>query len=72
MYREYYISSMKIEFRPVHLDAGNAGSLSLNSLVSGTTMDRMAAEFLEGALDYKAYDPTRPFKRFYRVAKYAK
>lgn len=27
---------------------------------------------LRGALDYKEYDPLKPFKRFYRVSKYAK
>lgn len=36
-------------------------------------MDTMAAGNLYvGALDYKQYHPERPFKRFYRIAKYAK
>lgn len=72
MYREYYISSVKMEFRPVHLDAGNSNGFSLMQFFSGTTMDRIQAEPVTGALDYKAHDPTRPFKRFYRVFKYAK
>lgn len=77
MYREYYISSMKIEFRPSHIDSGNGPGILISPLLCGTAMDRllpypMAVGEFRGALDSKYYDFNKPFKRFYRVSKYAK
>jgi len=77
MYREYYVSSVKIEYRPSHLDAGNGGSYIIKGIISGTAMDRLLAfpapvvEF-GAALDTKPFDAMKPFKRFYKVSKYAK
>lgn len=77
MYKEYYISSMKLEFRPAHLDAGNAAGYVIHAAQVGTAMDRLIAgphgpDQYVNAIDYRTYDATRPFKRFYRVYKYAK
>lgn len=77
MYREYYISSLKIEYRSTHIDPGNAAGIFIRTINCGTAMDRLIAypapvnEFL-GAIDQKPFDVTRPFKRFYKVAKYAR
>lgn len=77
MYREYYVSSVKIEYRPTHFDAGNAPGFVLKTINCGTAMDRLIVYPLNdtefrAALDSKVYDVSRPFKRFYRVSKYAK
>lgn len=75
MYREYWVSSAKFEYRPVKIDGG-ANSYTLSPILCGTGMDRLnltpivTTEF-RAALDFKLYDPTKGFKRFYRVAKYA-
>lgn len=58
------------------LDAGNAGSFSIAPIDCGSVMDRLIAYPIPigeyyGSLDFKTYDPKRPFTRFYRVAKYA-
>lgn len=76
MFREYFVSSMKIQYRPNILDAGNAGSFSISPIDCGTAMDRLIAYPIPineyyGALDFKVYDPKRPFSRFYKVSKYA-
>lgn len=72
MYREYYLSSVKIEYRPDRLDAGNSAGISISPIEVGTTMDSMNVQPTIGSLDYKQYDPTRPFKRFYRIKQYAR
>lgn len=41
MYKEYYISSMKIEYRPCHLDAGNTAGFVIQAGLCGTTMDSL-------------------------------
>ena len=72
MFKEYYISSLKLEFEPVHIDAGNGNPFIMQSLHSGTTMDAMVSTQIQGALDYRTHDPTKRFKRFYRVKQYAR
>jgi hypothetical protein len=79
MFREYYISSMKIEYRPCHIDAGNQNGFIMNALICGTSVDEYSAQgfsatnlLFRNSLDAKSYDPMKPFKRFYRVYKYAK
>ena len=72
MYREYYVSSMKIEYKPDFLDPGNANAVQISSIECGTVMDRLlpvpiGPPEIRGALDYKSYAFNRPFKRFYRV-----
>lgn len=77
MYREYYVSSFKIEYRPLRFDLGNGNvPVSMAPITVGTAMDRLnlvpiAPVEFRSALDSKLYDPNRSFKRFYRVAKYA-
>lgn len=61
-----------MEWRPCQIDAGNAGSYVIGAASVGTTMDSMANQIATNALDYKSFDVSRPFKRFYRVSKYAK
>lgn len=67
---------MKIQYRPAILDAGNNNGYSIAPIDCGTAMDRLIAypvainEYY-GALDFKVYDPKRPFSRFYKVSKYA-
>lgn len=67
---------MKLEYYPAHLDSG-AAAFTIEPGICGTAMDRLNAypmptsEFA-AALDSKTFDPMRPFKRFYRVYKYAK
>lgn len=39
MYRDYYISSLKIEYRPSIIDSGNAGSYKIDPMICGTAMD---------------------------------
>ena len=76
MYRDYYISSLKIEFRPTNL-YGGGNAFRIDSLTCGTSMDTiLGTPMLPGsfnaALDAKMFDVQKPFKRFYRVAKYAR
>jgi hypothetical protein len=43
-----------------------AVATTMNNIVTGGQIP----EKMVGALDCKTYDPTRPFKRYYRVGKW--
>lgn len=66
-----------MEYRPVTMVSGNdAPAFVIDRLHSGTEMNSNA-DFvvstgdIRGAIDYKTYDPMRPFKRYYHIAKWA-
>ena len=67
MYRDYYISSLKIEFRPTNL-YGGGNAFRIDSLTCGTSMDTiLGTPMLPGsfnaALDAKMFDVQKPLKR---------
>lgn len=75
MFREYAVSSLKIEYRPVHYQPSTL-DLRKGTILCGTSMDTLNAypcpiDTYRAALDFKQYDSDKPFKRFYRVQKYA-
>lgn len=79
MFRTYKISSVKFEYRPYFFSAGNGSALSLKSINMGTKMDIVGAQAIpvplsdyRASLDAKQYDPTKPFKRFYHIGRWAK
>jgi len=78
MFKSYKITSAKVEYKPYYFSAGNAATIAMKSINSGTTMDVVGAfvapaalNTFRAALDAKEYDPQRPFKRFYRISKWA-
>lgn len=76
MFKEYFISSLKIEYTPLNYSAG-ANFLANGPIRCGTSMTTNTAYPIPdgafaGALDYKEYDSSRRFKRFYKVGKYAR
>jgi len=77
MYREYKVTGFKVEFRPTHLDAGNAPGFQMGSVLVGTCMDNLFAypvnttEF-RASVDAKMYDAYRPFKRYYHVSRWSR
>lgn len=75
MFRSYKITGLRIEYRPYMFQLTNAG---MKSILVGTTMDHSGAwavpapiSVFRASLDSKEYDPTRPFKRFYHVGRWA-
>jgi len=76
MFRSYKITGLKIEYRPYMFQLTNAG---MKSLICGTTMDHNGAwavpapvSVFRASLDSKEYDPSRPFKRYYHIGRWAK
>lgn len=78
MFRSYKITGMKLEYRPHFFSIGTS-DVSIKSITVGTKMDIEGAiavpvplaEF-RASLDAKQYDPMKPFKRYYHVARWAK
>lgn len=76
MYKEFKITGMKLEYKPTFISSGTA-DVSITGCVSGTNMNNIggypiAPGLYSGAQDSKTYDFSRPFKRYYRVSKWAK
>lgn len=76
MFRSYKITGLKIEYRPYMFQLTNAG---MKSVLCGTTMDHSGAwavpapiQVFRASLDSKEYDPSRPFKRYYHISRWAK
>lgn len=77
MFRSYRINGMKIQYRPYFFSA-TQNDLVLKAINVGTKMDISAAQVVpvplpeyRAALDARVYDPTKPFKRYYHVRKWA-
>jgi len=78
MFKAYKVIGLKLEYRPFFFSAGGGAGLAMKSINVGTTMDVVGAYAMPPAfntyrasLDFKEFDPQRPFKRYYHIAKWA-
>lgn len=75
MYREYRVTGLSFKYTPVHYNDDNYWQTEIISGSKQYTSDQSyipTAADMQGAFDYKAYNSTRPFKRYYHVGKWAK
>lgn len=75
MWNDYKVTGLAIKYRPYTFDLAGPSAIIRQRLACGTTMNNVVTggqlpEKMVGFLDTKTYDPSRPFKRFYRVGKW--